>query len=79
MTQYKSRATSLHALGLNCSEKPNNWIFNQIAILKDVLDVLANGALGLAEQLGQLLLVQPKSSRLQHHVNAGEAVFALVD
>lgn len=30
------------------------------------------------EQLGQLILVQPKGFRLQHHVDAGRAVFALV-
>ena len=35
--------------------------------------------LGLAEQLGQLLLAQPKRFGLQHHVDAGGAVFALVD
>ena len=44
-----------------------------------MLDVLADGALGLAEQFGQLLLVQPKGFRLQHYVDAGRAVFALVD
>ena len=44
-----------------------------------MLDVLADGALGLAKQLGQLLLAQPKGFRLQHHVDAGGAVFALVD
>lgn len=35
--------------------------------------------LGLAEQLGQLLLAQPQGFRLQHHVDAGRAIFALVD
>lgn len=44
-----------------------------------MLDVLTDRSLGLAEQFGQLLLVQPKGFRLQHHVDAGGAVFALVD
>ena len=44
-----------------------------------MLDVLTDRPLGLVEQLGQLLLVQPKRFRLQHHVDAGGAVFALVD
>jgi hypothetical protein len=63
----------------SCSEKPNNCIFNQFAILKDVLDMLADRPLGLAEQLGQLLLVQPKAFPLQHYVYARGAIFTLVN
>ncbi len=44
-----------------------------------MLDVLADRTLGLAEQLGQSLLFEPKGFRIQHHVDAGETVFALVD
>ena len=41
--------------------------------------MLADLPLGLAEQLGELLLVQPKGFRLKHQVDAGGTVFALVD
>jgi len=68
----------LFAVSGSCSEYPNNCIFIQFAIFKDVLDVLTDRALSLAEQLGKLLLVQPQGFGVQHHVDFGTSILALV-
>jgi hypothetical protein len=44
-----------------------------------VFDVLADGALGLAEEVGELLLAQPNGLTVQPHVQLGAPVFALVN
>lgn len=44
-----------------------------------MFDVLADGALGLAEKLGELLLAEPDGLVLQPHIQLGAAVFGLVE
>ena len=44
-------------------ESPNSWRRVELAVFEDVLDVLADRALGLAEELGKLSLALPKSRR----------------
>jgi hypothetical protein len=69
----------LLAIRGSCSEKPNNCPLGQLAVLEDVLDVLADRPLRLAEQLGELALAEPYRFVFETNVELGAAVLAPVE
>jgi len=50
----------------------------QLAIFKDVFDVLANGAFSLAEKFSELFLAEADSLLIKLYIQLGASVFALV-
>jgi len=66
------------ALELNYPVIPESWFGGKFALLVNVVNVFADGAHVLLEQIGHLFLGKPDGFTLKLHFQTGFAVFRLI-